>query len=447
MDSFFHGTWRMDWGLGNPNKTAAVIAGLMVAAWAWAVFRKWGFWVGLFLCTGLGTALLHTFSRGGALAALAGLLAVGFGAERPWPRAKAVAVLSGLLVLAAYGFYLKAGDRYTSGILEEDRSITNRLELWKAAPAMMVDAPDGWGLGNSGTAYMQWYQPLDRNEGYRTMVNSHLTWLVELGWPWRFLYLLAWAAVFCLCCPSKQNRFLHFVVFGCWLSLAVASVFSSVGESPWVWVMPGTALVMALGLRWRGRDWPAGRTWAGGLALAVALTMGLLILGSVSNPGLVHCKNGAVILGRGPTGIWIVSDEDTFGKYFGPPLRRAFAESLESASVAVSDRMPEPSITENGKLLVVARLNDKQADSEIFHRWLQSNNRVLLINPWAHPSRALSGMLEKGNLDVWIGQFSQAPSIASWENRKDIRMRVFDGVGDYSEDWFGWVREKNVGNR
>ena len=31
---FFQGFWRMDWGLGNPNKTAALIAILMVAVWS-----------------------------------------------------------------------------------------------------------------------------------------------------------------------------------------------------------------------------------------------------------------------------------------------------------------------------------------------------------------------------------------------------------------------------
>lgn len=143
MDTFFQGTWRMDWGLGNPNKTAAVIAGLMIAVWALTAFKKWGFWAALFLFTGLGIALLHTFSRGGAVAAFAGLLMVWFGSARPWPKQKVLAILASLFVLTFYGFYLKAGDRFSQGIVEEDRSISNRLELWKMAPAMMVDAPGG----------------------------------------------------------------------------------------------------------------------------------------------------------------------------------------------------------------------------------------------------------------------------------------------------------------
>lgn len=44
----------MDWGLGNPNKTAALIACLMIGLWALAFIRKWGFWVALVGFTALG---------------------------------------------------------------------------------------------------------------------------------------------------------------------------------------------------------------------------------------------------------------------------------------------------------------------------------------------------------------------------------------------------------
>ena len=66
---YFNGIWRMDWGLGNPNKTAALIAILMVAVWGLAYVRKWGFWVAITLFMALGGCLVHTFSRGGLIAA------------------------------------------------------------------------------------------------------------------------------------------------------------------------------------------------------------------------------------------------------------------------------------------------------------------------------------------------------------------------------------------
>ena len=72
--------------------------------------------------------------------------------------------------------------------LGQDASVGNRMELWNSALQMAAENVHGFGSGQSGEQYMQWYQPLDRQEGYRTMVNSYLTFLVEQGWfgPGRF---------------------------------------------------------------------------------------------------------------------------------------------------------------------------------------------------------------------------------------------------------------------
>ena len=151
-DIFFNGIWRMDWGLGNPNKTAALIAELMVAVWLLAYARKWGFWVTLGFFVVLGGCLIHTFSRGGLLAAFAGLITLIAFIPRPWPLPRIMTIgVSGLAILA-FAIYLNAHERYGQGVIEEDRSIINRAELWRATPAMMVAAPGGWGIGNSGKA-------------------------------------------------------------------------------------------------------------------------------------------------------------------------------------------------------------------------------------------------------------------------------------------------------
>jgi hypothetical protein len=62
MESLIHS--RMDWGLGNPNKTAALIALIMIAVWILGYIRDWGFWVALALFTGFGVCLILTQSRG-----------------------------------------------------------------------------------------------------------------------------------------------------------------------------------------------------------------------------------------------------------------------------------------------------------------------------------------------------------------------------------------------
>ena len=167
--------WRMDWGLNNPNKTAALIALLMLAIWLLPLVRRWLFWVALPTFTALGICLMHTLSRGGILAAAAGfaVLLTHLRHLRPWPRGKTLAVAGAVMVMLVGAVFLQASSRFAQSY--QDRSVTNRLAIWKQAPRMMVDAPWGWGIGNSGTAYMSWYQPLKNTEQYRTLVKpSHL---------------------------------------------------------------------------------------------------------------------------------------------------------------------------------------------------------------------------------------------------------------------------------
>lgn len=141
MDIYFHGFWRMDWGLGNPNKTAALIATLMIAVWALAYIRKWGFWIALGLFTGLGICLIHTFSRGGMVALGAGLLPLLWQAPRPWPWKQIAATAAAVWIMTGVSVFLQADNRYLQGLIKEDRSITHRLEIWEKTPRMMVDAP------------------------------------------------------------------------------------------------------------------------------------------------------------------------------------------------------------------------------------------------------------------------------------------------------------------
>ena len=55
----------MDWGLGNPNKTAILIGCLLILAWLPVRKERWGFWLTWALTLGLGICLIHTYSRGG----------------------------------------------------------------------------------------------------------------------------------------------------------------------------------------------------------------------------------------------------------------------------------------------------------------------------------------------------------------------------------------------
>lgn len=68
-------------------------------------------------------------------------------APRPWPWNRIAGIVAAVWVIIGFSVDLQAHERLGQGVVQEDRSISNPLELWKYAPAMMLDAPGGWGIG------------------------------------------------------------------------------------------------------------------------------------------------------------------------------------------------------------------------------------------------------------------------------------------------------------
>ena len=318
----------MDWGLGNPNKTAALIAILMIAIWAIAYLHKWGFWVALAPFIALGICLIHTVSRGGIVALSIGLMVVLWTIPRPWPIQRIIALVACFWIIVGASVYLNTYSRYSQGIVTEDPSISNRIELWKMAPRMMVDAPGGWGLGNSGQAYMQWYQPLDRHEEYRTLVNSHLTWLVELSWPLRFVYLSAWTLILMLCWPYQKGSW-RAIAFGIWITFFAAAFFSSVAESGWIWVLPIIGLATVLADRLVHNRWPSLFIWTLPASVPAAILAAMFLLCSHSNNIIVRGSSDSVAIGSTNPKTWILINPRIMGLDYGRTLRSTIYLQLQ----------------------------------------------------------------------------------------------------------------------
>ncbi|MFZ4776421.1 MAG: O-antigen ligase family protein [Terrimicrobiaceae bacterium] len=421
---FFQGFWRMDWGLGNPNKTAALIAILMVAVWSLAYLRNWLFWVSLMLFSALGICLVHTFSRGGMVAAFCGLIPLLVCLRRPLPVRRIIGVVAAVWVIIGASIYLQAHERYGQGVVQEDRSISNRFVLWKAAPTMMVDAPGGWGLGESGKAYMDWYQPLDRNESYRTLVNSHLTWLVEFGWLGRFLYIFGWLAVFLLCLPKQGNRWLA-VPLGIWISLFTGAWFSSVGESIWLWIVPAIALGWVIVWRIRNHAWPETKL----LLLPPALSAGSLICLSLLVPHSPVTKRGnALAIGNGVPSTWVVADRIVLGKSFPRPLRDALAKNPQ-LSCGIVESMEDLPDSVASTLIFSGKLDSK--NSGMIESKLKSVKSLTLVNPAFFPAEF---PIPKGaDVRIAIGEFSQLASASDWSPVAKVEPLV--GIGDFVPTW------------
>jgi hypothetical protein len=328
VDYFFadHRRW-VGW-FENPNHFSAWLA--LMAPWLWALTRwSWthartksrcawlAFGASYIADVAVLIALAVTYSRGGWVAWIAAAL-VWMGVIRVW-RSKAEAIGMGLRALFAAGaiFYFSAHERLDPAGWAQDRSVGNRLELWQGAMHMMADRPwTGWGAGQSGWVYCEAYQPVEREEIYRTCVNSYLTLGAERG-LWFFMLLVGLAvaplarlmggttSVSSVVMRSTRrwtlpwlkgrfpdgaldsNRWLIWqsAAVASWVAWAVANGFSTLIEvrGLWLWMVP-VFIFAYMRLPWRR---------AVGIGAAGALVSGALVIGVVGlRPSPVRVDSG-----------------------------------------------------------------------------------------------------------------------------------------------------------
>ena len=435
MKTHFHGVWRMDWGLGNPNKTAALIAILIVSIWIVSYMRKGAFWSALAPFTVLGICLCHTMSRGGLVSAIAGLIPLLMMAPRPWPLANLLSVLICIWTIIVASVYLETYGRYGQGFESADPSIVNRLALWRVGPRMMVDAPSGWGLGQSGQSYVQWYQPLNHHEEYRTLVNSHLTSLVEANWLLRFLYVVGWVAIFTLCWPPSSRSW-YVVALGVWLAFFVAAFFSSVAESPWLWIVPLGFLIWMLADRILRHEWPSRRVWLLPVSGAVAILAGLMVVGySEPNFHVQGYPDHVVYGGQTPT-TWILLNEKVMGQDYGRVCRM----EKGAESVGLTHSASFVAKTRGNTLLLAGTLSPEELGQLALDKIRFQN--IVLLDPSFYPQEVKG--LDLARVSAYFGEFSQSPSIDAWKRALGPRRaRSVAGTGDFLGDWPSLLAEKS----
>ena len=433
MDFYYNGAWRMDWGLGNPNKTATLIACLMIAVWTMALVWERGFWPALVLFTALAWCLIQTYSRGGMASLLAGIAVLLFWIPRPWPKARMVGVVASLWLLGGFVLFAKAQARYGQGLFAEDQSSHNRLVIWKHAPEMMMSAPWGWGWGKAGDSYTQWFQPFDQSQSYLNLINSHLNFMVEAGWLASVLYLFAWLAIFFLCRPASHFRF-KAIPLAIWVTFGVGGCFSHVEESIWPWILPMGALGYVARERIRVREWPS----SSGFIFCGAVSAGIVALligtGGVTASQSIAYSRGVVTVGKGAANTVIFVDRRVMGALYGHTFRKFVVVNHGKLSedsycfVESSRDLPSFSIT---RAIVSGRL---AGESDIISK-LAHGTQVILVNPACSPDDAKwDGSLTEMTT-VYFGEYAQAPSRSSWLDIPGIKARRIDGASDFVPSW------------
>jgi len=388
----------------NPNDVATFIVVLILSLpilLKWSRYWMWFVWPVEILLIAL---LVGTGSRGGVLALICGLLVSIFLCWRmgSWPKNWKTWISIGLAVLLGGGAGLAAfpkGFRIGTLDVSPEASAGRRLEVWSTVPAMLAFAPNGWGLGKSAEAYEQWFEPVGEYVELKHLLSSHLTWLVEFGWPLRWLYLFLWMAAIALLIP---NRKFNFPIWGVaiWTAFLVALFYNAAGKW-WNWLLPAIWLMATLILRLRQMMFPASRYWIMS-ALVSAFFVGLpfLIFGLSTSKISIRAWDGGniVLIGAGKPALAILGpSKDVLGDFYGQEIRKEWSKARQDAGSVIVISQPDASASHylaDCHLYIISG-----GDEMALSRWKsiltpKSESKLLLINC-------------RVPVDDWIKAFSQ----------------------------------------
>jgi len=395
-DFLYHGLLRWNLGWPTPNYAGAFVATLLVFAFAFSGSR-WC-WTALAVEAGGLYLLAKTYSRGAVVAWVAACLFAVM-AGRVWRERREIrwwgtrAALLGVMLWAVGFGWSRAPESGGATVTKqdgeqskntggrpgplsdgasasdgpamergpaEDGSVVNRLALWRGGAAMIAAAPwNGWGAGESGRVYMNWFQDVDRDEGFSTMVNSFLHVGVEYGLGVLAAVLAGLGAVLAMAWQAgrgkgeRSSEGLRSGALGITrattaagaslVAWAVANVFTTLWIDWKLWIVPGVAIAIIVWSVLRGTGLrPVGlavRSAAGfGTVIALAGSLGLLLTGHVLAARSPHwvepTADGAIAVrtrtesAGGVTVSHLWPDPAVLGPTPGKELRRWFATRL-----------------------------------------------------------------------------------------------------------------------
>lgn len=476
-------TARLRFWMDNPNETGAFLAlltlGLLAVPCVWwrfvlqasgrngkALVPNWCAFVSIrgsnpigslvtFLSLGAALALtlpLAVTQSRGALAALgAGAVSLAFG----WRKAPGLRWLPiSLLLFASAAFLIgPGGPRVASAATGNDRSILSRVEVYSAVPRMAAAAPLGWGLGQGGQAYSDWFQPTHQRHTFKHLLGTHATLLVEVGWVPAVLAAALCGMALSACFWGNHAALPDWshVAGAMLVTFLIAGVFNHVALEPMVCalgILPSAVQLIDYlardGIRWPRDRSPSGHRWALPASIGAAVPALVIAIGHfpTRDSAVRRAVDGTVSIGipAAPTIYIAHPDPRVTGSTPGREVRAALTIGVRSRSrealaksvwrdrelghsksdvgcwelVRVLPPHPNAPPASIPALVLSGRAQGMTAE------WLRAANRIAWINP-PLPSTfapdladALQDVATQGRLSILAGELLGPEYFGAW---------------------------------
>lgn len=441
----WEGSGRLAFPFVNPNQNGVVYAELSMLFLAAALWMRRKVLKGAFASLALASAvcLVLTMSRGAWIGAAAGVASfVAFGRRDIWRNRLFLYSVASAAVAAAIFIVCFGWAHITRGFDGTQMNWSNaiRVEIWRLAPRMMVDAPYGWTGGYApGPAYVDWYQPINAFALTPTLINDHLTRLVSLSWVGRFAYLFLLFAVFALSVATavfKRNP----LPLAAWLALAIPAWFNPVSHRWVMWIIPvATSVAFVGGPLWRRRDLLV-KGAAAGAAFAALVTGLLYALGRSTPEGYVPVGYDGRRVEINGTGActWVVNDGTLGGGLLGKDVREFYTYRRDAQPVGFVRSIDDlPKSVERLVLAGQAGVDwlTKLSENESYRSNLPRS--VIFVSPPFSPSQVPEGVRALCSPRIVVGEFA-ALFDEEYAN-PPVWVTVVPGMERYIMRWMEYV--------
>lgn len=394
MEGIFYFGDQLRWNLGfeTPNIAGALVAVAIAFLLPFTSKipdtkrRLLAFAVLLAVEISLWFVLAKTYSRGALVAAgFCFVCCNAFMLSRTENKCRILGIaLAKAVAVSAILLYTGFANRISPEYINNDGSTSGRIALWAGGLKMVAQAPVcGWGVDKSGEEYINWYQDFSDERKYAGMVNSYLHIAVERGLPALF------AALSILTFPffadfrlwRKKGDLFALALGLAMLSLCVSNIFST------LWVVSSIryagitiAAVSVIYAIFKGRKiLTFSKIAMLSITSAASICLCLYLAGLVLQPKFIskHSDHITLVPDK-PTDkrIAVIADKDTFGKYFGKTLRKAYVKANPETVLDIYYEIPEN-----------AEVYDKFIVTGKFAQTFQppTSAKITYINPIGNP--------------------------------------------------------------